>query len=100
MNVIYLRLLFFLSPLVTWLLCISGVRYRNLMVGTLLGTAHNIILKVWFEGLIVDLIQSGRSLNPLKTPTLLLPAGIGLAVFLLVRVLDTVYRQYHPSVSG
>jgi uncharacterized membrane protein YdjX (TVP38/TMEM64 family) len=100
MNVVYFRLVFFLSPGMNWLLCVSGVRYRNLLLGTLMGTAHHIILNVWFGGLAVELIQSGRSLNPMKTPQVLIPVGIGLAIFVVVRIVDTVHRRRRASESS
>lgn len=99
MNVIYYRLIFFLNPLMNWLLCVSGVRFRNLIFGTLLGSAHNIILIVWFGGLIVELLQSGQSLSPLKSPQLLIPLLIGLAIFGLVRIADAMYRRRRVSRS-
>jgi uncharacterized membrane protein YdjX (TVP38/TMEM64 family) len=87
-NVAYIRLIFFMLPSVNWLLSVSGVRYRNLLLGTLLGTAHKILLNVWIGGMVVDLIRSGRSLNPFKTPMLLVPFTIGLLIFVVVRVID------------
>jgi uncharacterized membrane protein YdjX (TVP38/TMEM64 family) len=99
MNVIYLRLLFFMSPWMNWLLCVTGVRYRNVLFGTLLGTVHNIILNVWLGGLIVDLIQSGRSLNPMKTPILFIPVAIGFVIFIVVRIADSLYQRRRASIS-
>jgi uncharacterized membrane protein YdjX (TVP38/TMEM64 family) len=99
MNVIYYRLIFFLNPLMNWLLCVSGVRLRNLMLGTLLGSAHGIILIVWFGGLIVELIQSGRSLNPVKSPQLLIPLVIGVAIFGVIRIADAWYQRRRVSRS-
>jgi uncharacterized membrane protein YdjX (TVP38/TMEM64 family) len=92
-NVIYLRLLFFMNPLITWLLCVTGVRYHNILLGTLIGNAHNIILNVWFSGLIVDSIQAGRSVNPLERPIILVPLLIGLTIFLVVRIFDGIYKK-------
>jgi len=100
LNVIYLRVFFFLSPWTNWLLCVSSVRYRNVLLGTLLGTAHNIVLHVWIGGLIVELLQSGRSLNPIKTPQLLIPIVIGLAIFVVVRIVDSLHRRRQSSVSS
>jgi len=93
MNVVYLRLLFFMSPWMNWLLCVTGVKYHNVLLGTVLGTAHNIILNIWLGGLIIDLIQSGQSLNPIKTPKLLIPLIIGLVIFVVVRLVDSTVQR-------
>jgi uncharacterized membrane protein YdjX (TVP38/TMEM64 family) len=100
MNVIYFRLVFFQNPWATWLLCLSSVRYRNVLLGTLLGSAHNIILHVWIGGLIVELIQCGRSLNPMKSPQLLIPIVIGLTVLVVVRIVDSVHQRHRTSFSA
>ncbi len=100
MNVIYFRLIFLMSPWMNWLLCVSGVRYRNLMLGTLLGIAHHVILSVWFGGLVINSVQSGRSLNPVKSPQLLLPVAIGLVIFVVLRSADMIYRRRRISNSG
>jgi uncharacterized membrane protein YdjX (TVP38/TMEM64 family) len=59
-----LRLIFFMSPVLNWLLGITNISYKNFFFGTLLGTAHNIILTAWLSGSIIDLIKAGDSLNP------------------------------------
>ena len=87
-NVVYVRLIFFMSPVFNWLLSISGVGLWNLLAGTLLGTAHTVLLNVWLGGIFVDLIRSGRSLSPFKSPIMLLPVGIGVVVFVVLRVID------------
>jgi uncharacterized membrane protein YdjX (TVP38/TMEM64 family) len=88
MTVIYLRLIFFMSPPLNWLLSLTNISYRNFFLGTLFGTVHHIIINAWLSDMIIDLIKAGDSLNPVKTPRLLLPLGIGVAVFLIVRVFD------------
>jgi len=87
-NVAYARLIFFMMPAMNWLLSVSGVGFRTLLLGTLLGTAHTVILNVWFGGLVVDLLHSGGSLNPLKTPLMLLPVAIGGMIFVALRVIE------------
>ena len=99
-NVTYTRLIFFMTPAANWLLSVSGVRFRDLLFGTLLGCAHSIILNVWFGGLVVDLVRSGRPLNPLKTPLMLLPVGIGVVVFVVLRLIDGRRRSESGEVSG
>ena len=88
MTVIYLRLIFFMSPLLNWLLSLTNISYRNFFLGTLFGTVHHIIINAWLSDMVIDLIQSGDSLNPIKTPKLLRPLGIGIAIFLTVRIID------------
>ena len=96
-NVIAIRLVFFMRPAVNWLLCVSGVRYRNLLAGTLVGGAPGILINVWLAGVVVDLAQQGRSLNPLKTPQLLIPLLLGV---LLLAGVHTADRRRRRSARG
>ncbi len=93
-TVVYLRLVFFMSPVLNWFLCLTNISYKDIFFGTLLGTAHNIVLTVWLSGTIIDLIKAGAPLNPIKTPKLLLPACIGLAIFLTVRIVDRSFMKH------
>ncbi len=88
MTVIYLRLIFFMSPPLNWLLSLTNISYRNFFLGTLFGTVHNIIINAWLSDMVIDLIKSGDSLNPIKTPKLLFPLGIGIIIFLTIRIAD------------
>ncbi len=88
MTVFYLRLIFFMSPALNWLLSTTNISYRNLLLGTLLGAAHNIILNAWLSGMVIELITAGKSLNPIETPKLLLPLGIGIVIFFTIRIID------------
>ena len=88
MTVVYVRLLFFMLPPVNWLLSLTNIRYRDLLLGTLLGTAHMIILSAWVSDMVIDLTKAGQSLNPFKTPELLLPGTIGVVIFAMLRLID------------
>ncbi|UCD83946.1 MAG: TVP38/TMEM64 family protein [Deltaproteobacteria bacterium] len=88
MTVIYLRLIFFMSPPLNWLLSLTNISYRNFFLGTLFGTVHHIIINAWLSDMIIDQIKAGGSLNPIETPKLLIPLGIGVAVFITVRIID------------
>lgn len=92
LTVVYLRLIFFMSPVLNWLLGITNISYKNFFFGTLLGTAHNIILTAWLSGSIIDLIKAGDSLNPVWTPKLFLPFCIGATIFLAIRIIDRRQR--------
>jgi uncharacterized membrane protein YdjX (TVP38/TMEM64 family) len=93
MTVVYVRLLSFMLPPVNWLLSLMNISYRDLFLGTLLGTAHMIILFAWLSDIIVDRLQAGDSLNPFTTPELLLPITIGIVIFAALRIVDRRRRQ-------
>jgi len=86
MTVFYIRLIWFNSPIANWVLSTTSVSYTNLFFGTILGTAHTIILLVWLSDMIIETIKAGEFLNPIKTPKLLLPICIGITIFITVRV--------------
>jgi uncharacterized membrane protein YdjX (TVP38/TMEM64 family) len=88
MTVVYLRLIFFMAPPLNWLLSLTNISYRNFFLGTLFGTVHHIIINAWLSDMVIDLIKSGDSLNPVKTPKLLFPLGIGITIFLTIRIAD------------
>jgi uncharacterized membrane protein YdjX (TVP38/TMEM64 family) len=93
MTVVYVRLLSFMLPPVNWLLSLMNIPYRDLFLGTLLGTAHMIILFAWLSDMIVDRLQAGDSLNPFTTPELLLPITIGIVLFAALRIVDRNRRR-------
>ena len=91
MTVVYLRLLFFMAPALNWMLGVSNISYKDFLFGSILGTFHNIILFAWLSSLIINRIEEGGSLNPIKTPKLLLPLCIGALILLTIRIID--YRR-------
>ncbi len=93
MTVVYVRLLFFMFPPVNWLLSLTNINFRDLFLGTFLGTAHMIILVSWLSDIIVDRLQAGDSLNPFTMPELLLPFVIGVAIFITLRLVDRGKRK-------
>ncbi len=93
MTVVYLRLLFFVSPALNWLLSVTNISYKSFFFGTLLGTAPNIIVFAWLSSTFVGLTQAGESLNPLKTPELLLPFCVGIIILLILRIIDRRRRN-------
>ena len=88
MTVVYVRLLFFMLPPVNWLLSLTTVRYKELFLGTLLGTAPMIVLCAWLSDRLIEAVRAGHSLNPLKTRELLLPLALGVALFAVLRIID------------
>ena len=88
MTVFYLRLAFFMWPALNWVLSTSNISYRDLFLGTLIGTIHHIIILVWLTDMIIETISAGQSLNPIQTPKLLLPICIGIIMFIIARIID------------
>jgi len=86
--VMNLRLFFFLLPPLNWALSLSNLRFRDYFLGTVLGSAHQMIINAWLSDTIIDLIEAGKSLNPIQSPKLLLPIGIGTLIFITIRVID------------
>jgi len=93
MTVVYLRLVFFMAPVLNWILCVTSISYKNMLLGTIIGTVHNIIIFSWLSGVVVDLVRTGGSLNPLNTPQLLLPICIGGIIFIVARIIDSRHRS-------
>jgi len=91
-GVIMLRLVLFMNPVLNWVLGLSAVRYRNLICGTLAGATPGIVLLAWLSGEFLGLLQSGGSLNPLRTPQLLVPLLLAVLLFGVVRRLDRLDR--------
>jgi uncharacterized membrane protein YdjX (TVP38/TMEM64 family) len=87
-TVFYLRLIFFMAPPLNWLLALTNINLRNFFWGTVLGTAHQIIIVAWLTDMVVDLIKTGRSLNPFQTPKLFIPLGIGITILVTTRLID------------
>ena len=94
--VIYLRLFFFVLPPTNWLLGLSSIRFRHVFWGTVLGTVHHLIIFSWLTDVIVTTLEQGGSLNPMETPALLVPLGVGMILFIILRL---VGRQHQP-LSG
>jgi uncharacterized membrane protein YdjX (TVP38/TMEM64 family) len=93
MNIVMLRLVLFMNPAFNWVLGLSGIRYRNLLLGTLLGAGPGIILLAWLLGTFTELLESGASLDPLQTPQLLVPLVLAVVLFGVVRVVDRFYQR-------
>ena len=80
-NVILLRLVLFMNPVLNWALGLSGVRYRNMLLGTLIGIAPAVLLLTWLSGELVEFVQTGNARALLKHPALLIPLILALALF-------------------
>ncbi len=86
--VFYLRLIFFMFPPLNWLMALSNINFRNYFLGTVLGTVHHIIVIAWMTDIIVDIIRKGDSMNPFKTPILLMPLSINVFILFVTWVID------------
>lgn len=100
MNVILLRLVLFTNPALNWALGLSGIRYRNLLLGTVLGTAPAIILLGWLSGELVEFVQSGTSSRLLKHPVLLIPIILAAALFRGNWLFDRMARMKHGTPAA
>lgn len=83
-----LRLFFFLLPPLNWTLSLSNIRFKEYFLGTVLGSAHHMVINAWLSYIIIDLIEKDKSLNPVRSPKLLLPILIGTVIFLTIRIID------------
>ena len=92
MTVIYFRLIFFMAPYINWFLGLMNLTFRDFVLGTFLGTLHNIIINAWIAGLGIKLIIEGRSILFWKSPELVPPVAIGTIIFLSVILYDR-HRQ-------
>ncbi len=100
-GVLYLRLLFFMSPPLNWLMALSNISFRNYFLGTVFGTTHRIIIFAWLTDILVDIIHKGDSLNLFKTPILLIPMIISLFILFITQLIDrrllTKSTEQHPA---
>ncbi|MBU2552497.1 MAG: VTT domain-containing protein [Proteobacteria bacterium] len=97
LAVVYLRLLFFVAPPTNWLLGLSSLEFRDVFWGTVLGTVHHIIIFAWLTDVVVEVLRTGGSLNPLETKALLLPLLVGTAVLVTVRILEKRRGKAGPA---
>ena len=82
-NVIVVRLVLYMNPATNWLLSVSGVRYRNLMLGTLLGAGPGILINIWLAGAVVEYFQARERTGSLDARWLVAVAAAVLSFFAL-----------------
>lgn len=95
-TVIYMRLLFFVFPPTNWLLGLSALRFRDVFLGTVLGTVHHIIIFSWMTDTVMEVLRTGGSLNPLETKKLLIPMFTGMVVFAAIHIISYRLRRSKP----
>ena len=95
-TVIYMRLFFFVFPPTNWLLGLSALRFRDVFLGTVLGTIHHIIIFSWMTEAVMEVIRTGGSLNPLETKTLLIPMLAGTIVFVSIHIISYRMQRSKP----
>jgi uncharacterized membrane protein YdjX (TVP38/TMEM64 family) len=78
--VILLRLVLFMNPVLNWALGISGVRYGNMLLGTLIGTLPGVILLTWLSSELIGVIQGGAARSLLRHWQLLIPLVLAIAL--------------------
>lgn len=96
-TVIYMRLFFFVFPPTNWLLGLSALSFRDVFLGTVLGTVHHIIIFAWMTDAVMEVIRRGGSLNPLETRTLLIPMLAGTFVFAAVHIISYRIQRSRPN---
>jgi uncharacterized membrane protein YdjX (TVP38/TMEM64 family) len=99
LAVVYLRLLFFVAPPTNWLLGLSGLQFRDVFWGTVLGSVHHIIIFSWLTEVVVEVLRTGGSLNPFETRELLIPLLVGASILVAVRLVDRRIGRVSP-ISG
>jgi uncharacterized membrane protein YdjX (TVP38/TMEM64 family) len=77
-----------MAPPLNWLLALTNISLRNFFWGTVLGTAHQIIIVAWLTDMVVNLIKTGGSLDPFQTPKLFIPLGIGITILVFTKLID------------
>jgi phospholipase D1/2 len=85
-SVLTARLIFYMTPVVSWGLCVSGISYRNLMLGSLLGALPGIILQAWLVTILLDLAENAGVSESAKYPELAFHLLAGVGLLLLLRV--------------
>jgi uncharacterized membrane protein YdjX (TVP38/TMEM64 family) len=91
-NVILIRLVLYMNPVSNWLLSVSGIRYRNLILGTLLGAGPGILLNVWLAGVVLEYLRSG-STSALEHWQWLIPVGLAALLLVSMRIWDRRRRE-------
>jgi uncharacterized membrane protein YdjX (TVP38/TMEM64 family) len=88
MTVLYFRLVFFMAPHINWFLGLMKLSFRDFVLGTFLGTLHNIIINAWVGSVAIKLIIEGRSIWFWNSPEMVPPVLIGTVIFLGVVLFD------------
>ena len=100
LNVVLLRLVLFMNPALNWALGLSGVSYRNALLGTLIGTAPWVVLLTWMSKEIVGFVQSGNVMGMFKHPMLLIPIALALVLLRGNWLFDRLDKMRHPAPAA
>jgi uncharacterized membrane protein YdjX (TVP38/TMEM64 family) len=92
LNVILIRLILYMNPVSNWLLSVSGIRYRNLILGSLLGAGPGILLNVWLAGVVLEYLRSG-STSSLDRWHWLIPVALAALLLASMRIRDLRRRE-------
>ena len=76
-TVIMIRLLFFIAPWAHWLLGLSQVRFRDFVLGTIIGLAPMMALFTWLGGNAVDWIGDRPVLGTLGLVAIIAAIALG-----------------------
>ena len=87
-TVLYIRLFFFMTPPINWIVGLIDVSFREHLLGTLLGTLHTMLIHVWIAGVGIALLENDQSLLFWKSPELAAPTVVALVIILAVKIID------------
>lgn len=84
-SVITMRLMFYLNPIASWTLCISGMSYRTLLFGSMIGAMPGILIQSWIVHSLIVLGEQAGSLDGVDYSKVLfnILAGVGLMLVLM-----------------
>lgn len=85
-SVITLRLIFYMNPIANWLLAISDVGFRNIILGTLIGAVPVAALQIWVATILIDLSRTGEPFAIGESPQLMIRLVIAVGLLLGLRV--------------
>jgi uncharacterized membrane protein YdjX (TVP38/TMEM64 family) len=80
--------LFFALPPVNWFLAVMYLRFRDLTLGTLLGSLPKIVLSAWLGDVVIDKLAYHPEQLHWYSPELLTPMLAGVVLSLLLRLAD------------
>ncbi|HEY8240686.1 MAG TPA: hypothetical protein VIH35_04525, partial [Kiritimatiellia bacterium] len=99
-NVILLRLVLFTNPVLNWALGISGVRYRNMIIGTMIGVLPGVVILTWLSSDLVDFINTGTARSLVKHWQLLIPLVLAMALFRGNWFFDRLEKMHKAPATG
>lgn len=84
-NVISLRLMFYLNPIASWTLCVSGIPFQTLLLGSVIGAMPGIFIQSWMVHTLIVWGEHAGTSDGVEYSRLLfnILAGVGLMLVLM-----------------